>query len=66
MPAFNDAICPKCRTRIGWAGELRDCPPCPKCRFQIPPDTWKADEEEMEKFRKMLQERDDKRKGKEG
>jgi len=31
MKAFYDATCEKCGKRIGWFGELKDRPPCPKC-----------------------------------
>jgi len=31
MPGFFDATCPDCGARIGWAGELKDRPPCPRC-----------------------------------
>jgi tRNA(Ile2) C34 agmatinyltransferase TiaS len=48
MPSFNDATCPRCRRRFGWAGETKDCPPCPKCGYQIP-------KEEMEEVERMLE-----------
>jgi len=45
--AFNDATCPKCHRRFGWAGLLENCPPCPGCGYQIPPEEFKKVEEEM-------------------
>lgn len=57
MPALNDARCPKCRARIGWGGELKDCPPCPKCGYQIPQEEWDADEKMMREFEETLRER---------
>ena len=54
MPAFNDARCPKCQRKLGWTGELKDCPPCPTCGHQIPPESWDDTEKEMEAARKKL------------
>ena len=31
MSGFNDLRCESCRAKIGFFGEIKDCPPCPKC-----------------------------------
>ena len=54
MGALVDATCPKCRKRFGWAGEMIDRPPCPRCGHQLPLEELKAADEEMEVFRQQL------------
>jgi len=61
MGAMNDASCPKCKKRFGWSGDLKDCPPCPRCGHQIPPEEWTSVKAEMDKFRDSLIERKKKR-----
>ncbi len=53
MSSFNDATCPKCGKRIGWVGNLRDKPACPKCGFR-------DSQEELERVDKMLEEMEQK------
>ena len=53
MPGFNDATC-NCGKRIGWFGELKDCPPCPRCGEQISIEELEATERELEALRKEL------------
>lgn len=50
MPALNDGRCAKCNTRMGWPGELRDKPACPKCGHK--PDA--AELAEMEETEKQM------------
>lgn len=48
MPGFNDFTC-DCGQRIGWFGELADCPKCPSCGAA--PDT-----EELQETERLLEE----------
>ena len=61
MPAFMDATCPKCSKRIGWAGEMKDRPPCPRCGHQLSPEKMEADAAEVERFKQYLRERKQKK-----
>jgi hypothetical protein len=45
---FFDATC-KCGKRIGWSGEYKDRPPCPKCGAPAP----ELDPEEERAIAKM-------------
>lgn len=49
-----DARCRRCGRRIGWAGEPRDQPACPRCG--TPPDAAAiaADQAEIDRFRELL------------
>lgn len=50
MSGFYDATCTKCRKRFGWCGELKDKPPCPKCRHHD-----KISQEESDRIEKMME-----------
>jgi DNA-binding XRE family transcriptional regulator/Zn ribbon nucleic-acid-binding protein len=52
--AFIDAVCPKCKTKIGWFGRAVDRPPCRRCGFQIPKDVLEHDQAKMDRFRELL------------
>lgn len=54
MPAFYDGRCLKCDKKIGWAGELKDRPACPRCG-EPPPAVSKEDEDELESLKKTLE-----------
>jgi len=56
MPAFNDATCPKCGTRISWVGRLIDKPACsnPKCDYKPDFEKLRQIEEQFEKDMEKL------------
>lgn len=54
MPAHNRVSCPKCGRRFGFFGELKECPPCPGCKHQIPLDSWEHDEKIMREAEQSL------------
>lgn len=51
---MNDATCPKCGKRFGWAGEVVDRPPCPNCSHTIPLEILRSDQKMLDEVRKML------------
>lgn len=57
MSAFNDGRCASCGRRMGWQGELKDKPACPKCGHK-PTQKEIAElletEKELEKARKEM------------
>lgn len=60
MSAFNDATCPQCRKRFGWHGEMKECPPCPKCGHQVDLAELERTEKLLEKARQeLLNEKED-------
>lgn len=51
---FFDAVCPKCRARIGWSGRAKDRPACHRCGHQIPKAELEEDARKIEEHRQML------------
>lgn len=58
MNAFFDAVCPRCRLRFGWQGEIGDRPDCRRCGYRPAQATLDAAQVEMDRFRELLRTRD--------
>jgi ribosome-binding protein aMBF1 (putative translation factor) len=54
--AFIDAVCPRCKARIGWHGRVIDRPACHRCGHQVPQADLQHDQDEMDNARKVLEE----------
>jgi transcription initiation factor IIE alpha subunit len=54
MSSFNDLRCEKCKAKIGFLGEMKDCPPCPKCGHVQDPAKLNEIEEKLAKAREEL------------
>jgi hypothetical protein len=57
MASFIDVTCPKCGRKHGWLGEMKDRPPCPKCKHQVPYDPNDPDQKEMDLAKEMLRQK---------
>jgi len=54
--AFIDAVCPKCKAKIGWYGRPTDHPGCHRCGWKPNPADLEHDQAEMDNFRELLAE----------
>lgn len=49
---MTDATCSRCGKRFGWMGALKDCPPCPRCKFT--PARSAEDDEALKEMEALL------------
>lgn len=54
MPAFIDARCRKCNTRIGWFGKMTDMPACHRCGAEPDRAALESDQAKMDEFQRLL------------
>lgn len=53
MYGYNDITC-VCGQRIGWAGELTDCPDCPRCGTKADLEELKETGAKLEEMRRKM------------
>lgn len=53
MSGMFDAQC-KCGKRFGWAGSVKDRPPCPRCGYRPDQADLEATDKAMEEMRQLL------------
>ena len=54
--AFIDAVCPRCRAKIGWYGRVVDRPACRRCGHTVDRAALEHDQAEMDNFQQLLAE----------
>jgi len=56
MTAFYDAVCPQCRTRIGWSGRVSDRPACHRCGYRPTQTAMAREQQEIDEARELFRE----------